>query len=182
MKYYRVLYSSEYAKKNGSFGLISSNMEIDEYAIEDSKPFPKELIDSYDFFWEGNEKKELADIQMSLFSWRFISEKVFNIINKYNTNNDIYFHEVKIQTGNDSMSIYYLMHFDKIYNILIKDQYYKTHGLLRPQIKTKKIKRINVLMYDEYDPSVFLISENVKDEFEQNNIKGASYQLITKRR
>jgi hypothetical protein len=180
MNYYRVLYSNEYAKKKGCYGIIDCKDDFDRYVIKDEHPFPKEIIDKLIFQWEGNENKIMADIQMSYFPWRLISEKAYNILKKYNSKNDIYFHEVQINKSKDLFYKYYIMHFYITYDILVKDEDYKRLGLYRPQIKTNSIKGVDVLMYDEFDPNIFLISEKVKMEFEQNDIKGAEYQLITK--
>lgn len=179
MNYYRVLYSVEYSKKNGQFGIVDCATDINPHAVSDTEQFPVELIDNLRFVWEGNDKNALADIQMSFFPWRFISVKTCEILRNHLNDDDVYFHKVAVIKGGLSFD-YYLMHFNKTYDILIKDKNYKTYGLLNPQIKTNQISGLDLFMYSEFDPSSFMISERVKKAFDQAGITGGTYQLINK--
>ncbi|WP_407527107.1 hypothetical protein PDL71_06710 [Lacibacter sp. MH-610] len=70
------------------------------------------------------------------------------------------------------------MHFTKKDDVLDKTQ--TGSSLMNPVIKTESLSERDVFVYLEYDPSVFCISEKVREEFEANLITGCSYQKITR--
>jgi len=180
MNYYKVIFCNEYSKSNSKFGLIRVNKKIDEYQLEDCKPFPDKLIDNLLFLFDGEIDDELADNQMMIYPWRLISEKLYKILKPYNINKDILFYPIEI-VKNSELHKYYIMHFNKKLDVI--DRYNsKMHNLgipMRPKVFTEKLDGIHLFNYMEEVGDSFCVSDLLKEEMEKQGITGCHYQKIS---
>lgn len=176
MDYYRVLYSSEYAKKNGKFrGIEIIPTQFDWYQFEDGKTFPLDFFNTLNAKVDyKKENKILADYPMVYIPcWRLISERMYDILKKF-SNEDVEFYAKNVE-NNGKTNVFYFIHFVKIYDVLDK---MKTKLSSEPKIM------INNLIYNKHlfvyndATSAICISSKLKEELEQVPVSGCTYQLI----
>src|SRR5688500_7363639 len=96
MNYYRVLFSSEYSKKNGRFGIINTIPKLNDYLVADGELFPSSAFNGIQFHFEGAGNKVLADFQMMHYPWRLVSDKLYRILKAFEGAQGLLFHEVLI--------------------------------------------------------------------------------------
>lgn len=177
MEYYRVLYSNDYAKKNGKFGIVKTFVDVDEYLLDDGMEFPNILFNDIKFVFEGNGKKEFADFQMMYYSWKLISEKMQRILLPFSSPDMVYFHPVMVLGESVEIKKYYILHFLKKLDVLDKNR--TGNGLLNPFINKDLLQGVDFFVYKEFDPGVFCISGRVKEVMEKEMITGCVYQRIS---
>jgi len=114
---------------------------------------------------------------MTYLDLKLVSQKFRDILAHF-INEDVVLYPIQVIREEDEFT-YYNVHFNKKYNVLDKPR--GPEELLRPKWDMSKLKGLDlhVFCYEQLDPSVFCISEAVKQELETNNIIGCSYQLIS---
>ena len=177
--YYRVLFGSDYSKKNGRFGIVRCNSPIDEYALKDGQTCPAGLLEGLDLEWEGNPNKVMADFQMMYLPWRLISERAYRILLPVSRPELVEYHPVEVVSDIHGKSPYYIMHFPNTLYVVIKDDAYKTYGTMKARIDTSGLAGEEIFQWREFSPGTFLLSEKVKAAFEPKGMTGASYQSVS---
>ena len=174
--YYRVLYSNEYAKKKGKFGIVDIREgSIDEGYLEgNGREFDDKLFEGVSLIFEG---QSLADFQMTYFPWRLVSQKMYSLLMDFVDLAEVKFVPVPVYKD-DQMHPYYYMHFVKKFDVL--DRVKTGSTLMHPKLDLKKVKPgLNVFCYTDFDAGIFCISEKVKQKLEANSITGCEFQNIS---
>lgn len=178
MQYYMVMHSGEYAKKSGKYGIVdSSSGNGYDIAYDDGNTFPQNEFSVMKLIFEGTDKKEFADFQMSYFSWRLISEKLFLILQKYMTAGFANAYPTMVERQGHAPRLYYFLHFFRKLEVIDASRIPDPSQF--PFVNSNRLVGIDIFSYNTFTPSVFVISERVKREFEQENITGCSFQLIS---
>ncbi len=169
MSYYKVLYHNEYAKRNCVFGIVESFPEpYDEYLLSDNEEFPYSMIDNCIFKIRNG---IFADKQMSVYPWRFVSEKLKSILDEFNKSEHIYFHPVKIIDDNTKIAkLYYILHFKKTIDFEESDS-----TLLEA---TKEINKFPFQAFSDSITGTFFVSDQVKRVIEEENITGIDFDKL----
>ena len=176
MKYYRILYSNEYAKKSCRFGILDGDFDRKESIFKDGEILSNLYIETECFLFDGNDNQIFADFQMTYFTIRVVSEKMKSVLEVY-SNDKMLFLPVTVKKGKENVT-HYILHFNEKLDVL--DKVKTGDSLISPKIDESKMNSsIQVFCYSEFDPRVFCISELVKKDLEENNITGVSYQLIS---
>lgn len=177
--FYRVLFGSDYSKKNGRFGIVRCNTPVDEYALKDGQACPPGLLEGLHLEWEGSPNKVMADFQMMYLPWRLISERAYRILLPFSQPDLVEYHPVEVVSDIHGRNPYYIMHFPKTLDVVIKDDAYKKFGTLKARIDTSGLAGVDVFQWRESSPGPFLLSERVKAAIGPEGMTGASYQLVS---
>ncbi len=177
--FYRVLFGSDYSKKNGRFGIVRCNSPVDEYALKDGQACPSGLLESLDLEWEGSSTKVMADFQMMYLPWRLISERAYRILLPFSQRDLVEYHPVQVVSDIHGKRLYYVMHFPNTLDVVIKDDAFKKYGTTKARIDTSGLAGADLFQWREFSPGPFLLSEKVKAAFGPEGMTGASYQLVS---
>ncbi|WP_291131249.1 hypothetical protein [Flavobacterium sp. UBA7682] len=165
MNYYRVLFSNDYAKKKGIFGLVETLPDADLHLIAYNKPFPTEEINKYKFYLE---KGVFADLQMCINPWRIVSKKLKYILDEFKDDNT-FFYSINLFCKEKKLSEeYFILHFRK------------TAGFNESDFSDSlnKVKNFHFQGFDDSITGVFFVSELVKIKIEANNLTGMSFDKL----
>jgi hypothetical protein len=178
MEYYVVMFSNEYAKKNGKFAGVDIEEKFDWYLFEDEKPFPMELFKQLKPKVDRTKPyKVLADIQMCYVPcWRLISEKFYFLLERYSKNSFAKYYPCSIYDNNKVVK-YYFMHFSKSMDVF--DEERSKIKPLHPVIFKDKLNETNLFWCKDIGTREFCVSEVLKSMMEKEGISGCSYQKIT---
>lgn len=182
MKYYRVIYSGEYAKEKGKYGALYDRNEPDEYFIKDFQQFSKEKVDQLHYKFESsNPGKILADYPfVGSPSSRIISQRMYDVLKGYIDPNMVYFHPITVQYDDETVQMY-IMHFNYFVDAIdIANTRVLTNGLYwKPMADEKKLVGIHVFVYGEM-PRSFCISEDIYKQFKKLKVTGCHYEPMFK--
>jgi len=177
MDFFRVLYSNDYAKKNGKFGIVNSVPELNDNLFSDGESFDFKTTPDVEFFMEGGPEKSLADFQMMYYPWRLISKKLYTILSDFSDSEMVCYHPVYISIRGNDAETFYLMHFLRKLDVLDKKK--TGESLIQPVLDVKKMKGEKIFIYKEFDPSIFCVDKVVKDLMVSERITGCSFQKIS---
>ena len=172
-KFYKVIYSGDYSKKKGKYGIIFSKLEFDHHLIEDQTPLAINILKDivYEFRIIDN-SNELADVPLSVPMLRLVSEKMKLILDPFLESNFIDFYPIAVEKDNISFQ-YYLLHFQKInYSSFIKIEFLNSSYVVT--LRKEDLEGIDIFKTHLND-SFYYISERIKTEFEKQKITGISY-------
>lgn len=179
MAYYRVLFGSDYSKRKGRYGIVRSLTPVNDHALKDGQPFPADLLTGLVFELEGDGDKAFADFQMCYMPWRMVSESVFNILQPLSRPDLVEFHPIEIRSEHCGTGKYYIMHFPKTLAVIIEDEHFKTYGTMKARINVNAAEGVDVFLWNSFDPGPFIISERVKNAFEDAGLTGMTFQTVT---
>lgn len=182
MRYFNVLYSGEYAKKNGLFGIVGTQNECDtnevKYGVKDEKALPIEILKKVEFRFDDKPWKRSADFQISYLPWRLISGKFHEVITNYETSDNITFYPFDVKYG-DMILKYYLMHFNEKVDALNEERSkYLGVELWEPVLDLRKYPFPHVFNFKGSKGTSFCVSEEVKVDMEKNNMTGCSIKEL----
>lgn len=176
MDYYRVLFSEEYSKKKGKYGIVDiENQEIDVSEFQDGRNLTQEMFNDLSLRFEGDAYKSLADYQMDYEAWRIISKKLYSVLVKFK-NKFTEFYPLLVYKDTEAHQYYYL-HFKEKIDVLDPESI--KESFISPKVMKSKIpEEIDIFCYKDFDPGSFCISQNVKNELLKENITGMYFQKI----
>ena len=182
MKYYKVLFSGEYAKRNCKFGIIQGQYVSDEYevkyGVKDEKPLPLGILKEVEFKFDDKPLNKSADFQMSYLPWRLISERFHEVLIKNEMSDNVTYYPFDVKYG-DKVLKYYLMHFNEKVDALNKEKSkYLGVELWEPVLDLRKYPFPHVFNFRESKGVSFCISEEIKVEMEKNHITGCSIKEL----
>lgn len=175
MKYFKIAPPEDADSDNGLFGIVEILNVQDEYCLEDTLEFPYQQIADADFKFDEEGGVGLpGDYQMTLFGWRMISSKFYELLKGYESN-DVVYYPVKVQYKNQVLD-YYLMHFRNRLDVIDKSKSKYIGGYLwTPIVDSSKLKGVHIFNYKEGNDQSFCVSEDIMKKILELNLTGFRY-------
>lgn len=166
MKYYRVIFAADYAKKKGVFGLVETSPETDNLDfISDNNPFPSNEIYEYRFFLDSG---VFADYQMCIYPWRIISADFKELLESYKDEHAC-FYEIDVYAPNgNSHRKYFALHF--VQTAAFTEKEFKANPNLA--------NGIHFQSFSDGITGTFFVSEPLKKLIEAHKLSGIYFHPL----
>lgn len=177
MRYYRIGLSPDYFKKKGRYGNVTQSKSLNRYDLKDGWEFEGRNFQDLKFNWDSDNdtQKVLADYQINVPGFRLISEKMKDVLAKYNFEKRVKFIPVEV-IKDAKIHKYFILHFLKIDDVIDEKNSYRRNAEI--SLSKNKIDGLDLFSIDEGYNWSFYTCEIIKRDLEKSEITGLGYNEV----